>query len=40
MASALAGEDVVEGVVALRVPTRLKLVTGGGAGNTLDIHEI
>lgn len=40
MASALAGEDVEQGVVALRVPTRLKLVTGGGAGNTLDIDEI
>jgi MoaA/NifB/PqqE/SkfB family radical SAM enzyme len=39
MASARAGERV-EGVVALRAPVRLKLVTGGSAGNTVDIHEI
>ncbi len=40
MASALAGASVEEGVVALRIPTRLKLVVGGSTGNTLDIDEI
>lgn len=40
MASALAGASVEEGVVPLRVPTRLKMVTGGSEGNTLEIHEI
>ena len=40
MASAAAGESV-EGVVALRTPDRVKLrlVTGGSAGNTLDLHD-
>jgi len=40
MASAKAGASVEEGVVALRIPTRLRMVTGGSEGNTLDIHEI
>lgn len=40
MQSALAGGSVEEGIVPLRVPTRLKMVTGGSEGNTLDIHEI
>ena len=40
MASAAAGESV-EGVVALRTPDRVKLrlVTGGSVGNTLDLHD-
>lgn len=40
MASARAGESVEHGLVALRVPTRERFVTGGGEGNTLDVHEI
>jgi MoaA/NifB/PqqE/SkfB family radical SAM enzyme len=40
MASAKAGANVEQGVIALRVPMRLKMVTGGSAGNTLDIQEI
>lgn len=45
MASAKAGAEVdprsVEhGVVALRVPDRMKMVVGGSSSNTLDIHEI
>lgn len=40
MASAKAGASVEEGVVALRIPTRMRMVTGGSEGNTLDIHEI
>jgi MoaA/NifB/PqqE/SkfB family radical SAM enzyme len=40
MASAKAGASVEEGVVALRIPSRLKMVAGGSSGNTLDIQEI
>jgi len=40
MASALAGGGVEEGIVPLRVPTRMRMVTGGSEGNTLDVHEI
>ncbi len=40
MASAVAGASVEEGVVPLRIPTRLRMVTGGSDGNTLDLHEI
>ena len=40
MASAQAGEGVEQGVVALRVPSRLKMVVGGSSGNTLDVSEI
>lgn len=40
MASAKAGANVEQGVVPLRVPTRLRMVTGGSSGNTLDIQEI
>ncbi|MFK7986457.1 MAG: radical SAM protein [Sandaracinaceae bacterium] len=47
--SAVAGDDVdapgesrnvEQGVVALRVPDRLRMAVGGSSGNTLDIHEI
>ncbi len=38
MASALAGASVEEGIVPLRVPSRM--VVGGSAGNTLEIDEI
>jgi MoaA/NifB/PqqE/SkfB family radical SAM enzyme len=40
MESASRGENVERGVVALRVPSRLKFVAGGSDGNTLDLHEI
>ncbi len=44
MASALAGNDVAQGVergvVALRVPSKLRMVVGGSSGNTLDLDEI
>ncbi|HJL14425.1 MAG TPA: radical SAM protein [Sandaracinaceae bacterium LLY-WYZ-13_1] len=40
MRSAEAGASVEEGVVPLRVPDRMRMVTGGSDGNTLDIHEI
>ena len=40
MASAESGQSVETGVVALRVPSRLKMITGGSESNTLDIVEI
>ena len=38
LASALRGESVERGVVALRVPTR-RVIAGATAGNTLDMHD-
>ena len=40
LASAEANASVEQGVVALRVPERMRMVIGGSAGNTLDIQEI
>jgi MoaA/NifB/PqqE/SkfB family radical SAM enzyme len=40
MASAKAGMNVEQGVVALRVPSRMKMIAGGSVGNTLDVQEI
>jgi MoaA/NifB/PqqE/SkfB family radical SAM enzyme len=41
MASAKSGASIEQGIVALRIPNRqLPMVTGGSAGNTLDIDEI
>ncbi|MBK8168962.1 MAG: radical SAM protein [Sandaracinaceae bacterium] len=43
VASALAGPSVERGVergvIALRIPERMKQVSGGSSGNTLDIHD-
>ena len=40
LASALRGENVESGIVALRVPERAgKIVGGGSKGNTLDMHD-
>ena len=35
-----ASASIEEGVVALRIPKRSKMVIGGSQGNTLDLHEI
>lgn len=44
MASAQAGDSVEQGVeqgvVALRIPSRMRMAIGGTEGNTLEIHEI
>jgi hypothetical protein len=38
LTSALRGESVEQGVVALRVPSKRESV-GGSRGNTLDLHD-
>jgi MoaA/NifB/PqqE/SkfB family radical SAM enzyme len=40
MASAQAGASVEEGIVALRIPSRMRMVVGGSSGNTLELDEI
>ena len=39
MRSALAGENVESGLVALRVPERAKQTVGGSASNTINLHD-
>lgn len=40
MASAQAGASVEQGIVALRIPSRNRMVVGGSSGNTLELDEI